>query len=116
MNLYASGLELWRIRADAVFQSSSLILAAPAVDVYPRPSPEMLQRMLHGTSSSGTKQAESRSPASRFFVPDTAVIAGNHVKLAVLRREVRVLHVANVYQEYRPKLRRSWPTTPPTIS
>ena len=51
-----------------------------------------------------------------FFVPDTAVIAGNHVKLVVLRREVRVLHVANVYQEYRPKLRRSWLNTPPTIS
>jgi hypothetical protein len=38
------------------------------------------------------------------------------VKLVVLRREVRVLHVANVYQEYRPKLRRSWLNTPPTIS
>ena len=30
-----------------------------------------------------------------FFAPDTAVIAGNHVKLVVLRREVRVLDVAN---------------------
>ncbi len=67
MNWYASSLELWRVRADAVFQSSSLILAAPAVDVSPRPSPEMPQRMPRGTSSSGTKQAESRSSASRLL-------------------------------------------------